>query len=158
MPTITTFLTYADRAEEAVDLYVSIFPRSRVLSTTHYPDGGPGPAGGVMTIDFELNGQRYVALNGGSSFTFSHGISLAVECETQDEIDELWERLSDGGAQGPCGWLTDRFGVSWQVYPRLLTELLADEDSERAERAFRAMLDMWKIEIAGIEQAAGARA
>jgi predicted 3-demethylubiquinone-9 3-methyltransferase (glyoxalase superfamily) len=158
MPTITTFLTYRDDAEKAVDLYVSIFPRSRVLSTTRYPEGGPGPDGGVMTIDFELNGRRYVALNGGSSFTFSQGISLAVECETQKEIDELWERLSEGGEQGPCGWLTDRFGVSWQVYWTGLPELLADEDRERAERAFQAMLGMRKIEIAEIEQAAGAPA
>jgi len=155
MPDITTFLTYPDGAEEAVDLYTSIFPGSRVLRTTRYSDAGPGAAGSVMTIDFELGGRRFVALNGGPSFSFSQGISLAVECETQEEVDDLWERLSEGGEQGPCGWLTDRFGVSWQVYPRVLPELLAGDDRERAERVMRAMLSMTKIEIAELERAAG---
>ena len=151
---ITTYLTYPERAEEAVDLYTSIFPRSRVLRTTHYSEAGPGEPGSVMTIDFELGGRRFVAMNGGPSFTFSLGVSLAAECETQDEVDELWDRLSEGGEKGPCGWLTDRFGVSWQVYPRVLPELLAADDRERADRVMRAMLQMTKIEIAELERAA----
>src|SRR5215218_2760265 len=109
---ITTFLTFEDRAEEAVDFYTSVFDDSRVLSTSHYGEAGPGKAGSLMTATFELAGQEFVALNGGASFTFSQGISLFVDCETQDEVDELWEALSvDGGEKGPCGWLTDKFGV-----------------------------------------------
>ena len=151
---ITTFLTYEDRAEEAVDFYTSVFDDSRVLSKSHYGEAGPGKAGSLMTATFELAGQEFVALNGGPSFTFSQGISLFVDCETQDEVDELWEALSaDGGEKGPCGWLTDKFGVSWQVIPRALGEMLGDEDPEKAQRVMNAMLQMSKIEIEGLRQA-----
>jgi predicted 3-demethylubiquinone-9 3-methyltransferase (glyoxalase superfamily) len=150
---ITTFLTFDDQAEEAVALYTSIFQGSRVTSTTRYGDAGPGAKDSVMTIAFELAGQEFVALNGGPSFTFAQGISLSVACETQQEIDELWEKLSAGGEKGPCGWLTDRFGVSWQINPRVLGEMLADQDPEKADRVMKAMLQMRKIEIEGLRQA-----
>jgi len=146
---ITTFLTYDDRAEEAVEFYTSIFDDSRIVSTTRYGAAGPGPEGSLMTATFELAGQGFMALNGGSSFGFAQGISLFVDCENQEEVDELWEKLSDGGEKGPCGWLTDRFGVSWQIIPRALGELLNDEDPEKAKRVMQAMLQMSKIEIEG---------
>ena len=151
---ITTFLTYDGQAEEAMTLYTSVFPNSKVTSTRRYGEAGPGEAGSLMTGTFELDGQEFMALNGGSSFTFGQGISLFVNCETQDEVDDLWERLSEGGEQGPCGWLTDRFGVSWQIIPRQLGELLGDEDTEKANRVMNAMLKMTKIEIAELERAA----
>jgi predicted 3-demethylubiquinone-9 3-methyltransferase (glyoxalase superfamily) len=150
---ITTFLTFDDRAEEAVDFYTSIFDGSRILSTSRYGAAGPGPEGSLMTATFELAGQEFMALNGGPSFTFSQGISLFVDCETQEEVDELWEKLSEGGEKGPCGWLTDRFGVSWQVVPRALGELLNDPDPEKANRVMQAMLQMGKIEIDGLRRA-----
>jgi predicted 3-demethylubiquinone-9 3-methyltransferase (glyoxalase superfamily) len=131
---ITTFLTFDGRAEEAVDFYTSIFENSRILSSTRYDAGGPGPEGQLMSAAFELAGQEFMALNGGPSFTFSQGISLYVDCEDQEEVDELWEELTDGGEPGPCGWLTDRFGVSWQIIPRALRELLADADREKSCR------------------------
>jgi predicted 3-demethylubiquinone-9 3-methyltransferase (glyoxalase superfamily) len=150
---ITTFLTYGDQAEEAVAFYTSIFPDSRIVSANRYGEAGPGPEGSLMSATFELAGQEFMALNGGPSFSFAQGISLYVECETQEEVDELWERLSEGGEQGPCGWLTDKFGVSWQVIPRALGELLGDEDAEKAQRVMNAMLQMSKIDIAGLRRA-----
>jgi predicted 3-demethylubiquinone-9 3-methyltransferase (glyoxalase superfamily) len=150
---ITTFLTFDGRAEEAVEFYTSVFDGSRVLSTTRYEAGGPGPEGELMSATFELAGQEFMALNGGPSFTFSQGISLFVDCEDQVEVDELWAKLTDGGEPGPCGWLTDRFGVSWQIIPRALGELLADEDREKAGRVMQAMLQMSKIEIDGLRRA-----
>jgi predicted 3-demethylubiquinone-9 3-methyltransferase (glyoxalase superfamily) len=150
---ITTFLTFDRRAQEAVEFYTSIFEDSRILSTTYYEAGGPGPEGELMSATFELAGQEFMALNGGPSFTFSQGLSLYVDCEDQGEVDELWERLTDGGEPGPCGWLTDRFGVSWQIIPRALGELLADEDREKAGRVMQAMLRMSKIEIEGLRRA-----
>jgi predicted 3-demethylubiquinone-9 3-methyltransferase (glyoxalase superfamily) len=150
---ITTFLTFDAQAEEAIEFYTSIFPDSKILSASRYGAGGPGPKGSLMSATFELAGQEFVALNGGASFTFSQGISLFVDCETQDEVDELWERLTDGGEPGPCGWLTDRFGVSWQIIPRTLGELLNDEDPEKAQRVMQAMLQMRKIEIEGLQRA-----
>jgi predicted 3-demethylubiquinone-9 3-methyltransferase (glyoxalase superfamily) len=150
---ITTFLTFDGRAEEAIEFYTSIFDDSRVTSTTRYGDAGPGENGSFMTGTFELAGQEFMALNGGESFTFTTGISLFVDCETQEEIDELWERLSEGGEQGPCGWLTDKFGVSWQIIPRALGELLGDEDAEKSQRVMEAMLQMGKIDIAGLRRA-----
>jgi predicted 3-demethylubiquinone-9 3-methyltransferase (glyoxalase superfamily) len=150
---ITTFLTFDGQAEEAIEFYTSIFPDSKILSTSRYGAGGPGPEGSLMSATFELAGQEFVALNGGPSFTFSQGISLFVDCETQDEVDELWERLTDGGEPGPCGWLTDRFGVSWQIIPRTLGELLNDDDPEKAQRVMQAMLQMRKIEIEGLQRA-----
>jgi predicted 3-demethylubiquinone-9 3-methyltransferase (glyoxalase superfamily) len=150
---ITTFVTFDGRAEEAVDFYTSTFENSRILSTTRYEPGGPGPEGELMSATFELAGEEFMALNGGSSFAFAQGISLFVDCEDQQEVDELWERLTDGGAPGPCGWLTDRFGVSWQIVPRALGELLADEDREKAGRVMQAMLQMSKIDIEGLRRA-----
>ncbi len=150
---ITTFLTYNDQAEEAANLYTSIFPNSKILSMTRYGEEGPGPKGSVMTASFELDGQQFMALNGGPSFNFAEGISLFVNCETQEEIDELWEKLSEGGEKGPCGWLKDRFGVSWQVVPRVLGEMLGDKDPEKSKRVMSAMLQMSKIDISGLKQA-----
>jgi predicted 3-demethylubiquinone-9 3-methyltransferase (glyoxalase superfamily) len=138
---ITTFLTFNDQAEEAMTFYTSIFPDSRIVSTTSGPDGT------VTTGTFELAGQEFMALNGGPTFGFAQGISLFVDCETQEEVDDYWEKLSEGGEKGPCGWLTDRFGVPWQVIPRVLGELLGDEDREKAKRVMEAMLRMSKIEI-----------
>jgi predicted 3-demethylubiquinone-9 3-methyltransferase (glyoxalase superfamily) len=151
---ITTFLTYDGQAEEAMNLYTSVFPNSRITSTRYYGEAGPGEAGSLMTGTFELDGQEFMALNGGPSFTFGQGLSLFVNCETQGEVDDLWEKLSEGGEKGPCGWLTDKFGVSWQIVPRQLGELLGDEDKEKANRVMNAMLKMTKIEIDELEQAA----
>jgi len=151
---ITTFLTYDGQAEEAMNLYTSVIPNSRITSTRYYGESGPGEAGSLMTGTFELDGQEFMALNGGSSFTFGQGFSLFVSCETQAEVDDLWEKLSEGGEPGRCGWLTDKFGVSWQIIPRQLGELLGDADPGRASRAMNAMLQMGKIEIAELEQAA----
>jgi predicted 3-demethylubiquinone-9 3-methyltransferase (glyoxalase superfamily) len=153
LPTITTFLTFADQAEEAVDFYTSIFPNSRIVSTSRYGEAGPRPAGSFMSAMFELDGQEFIALNGGSSFSFSPGISLFVSCETQEEVDDLWEKLSDRGKEVACGWLTDRFGVSWQIIPRILGELLNDEDPEKAAAVMNAMLQMTKIAIDGLKRA-----
>ena len=150
---ITTFLTFDGQAEEAVDFYTSVFANSRILSRTRYEAGGPGPEGELMSATFELAGQEFMALNGGPSFTFSQGISLFVDCEDQEEVDELWEKLTAGGEPGPCGWLTDRFGVPWQIIPRALGELLADEDREKAGRVMQTMLQMSKIEIDGLRLA-----
>jgi predicted 3-demethylubiquinone-9 3-methyltransferase (glyoxalase superfamily) len=150
---ITTFLTFDDQAEQAVEHYTSIFPSSRILSKNYYGEAGPGQPGQLMTAQFELEGQEFVALNGGPSFTFAQGISLLVTCETQDEVDQLWEKLSEGGEPGPCGWLTDKFGVSWQIIPRALGELLGDPDPQKSQRVMRAMLQMGKIEIEGLRQA-----
>jgi predicted 3-demethylubiquinone-9 3-methyltransferase (glyoxalase superfamily) len=154
--TITTFLTYDGAAGEAVELYTSIFPNSRVTSERRYGPAGPGPEGSLMTATFELDGQEFTALNGGSSFSFTTGISLFVECETQEEVDRYWEALSEGGEKGPCGWLTDKFGVSWQIVPRMLMELLSDPDRDKANRVMAAMLQMGKIEIAELQKAADA--
>ena len=151
--TITTFLTFDENAEQAIELYTSVFPNSTVTSTRRYGDAGPGPKGSLMTATFELDGQEFMALNGGPSFSFAPGISLFVDCESQAEVDELWEKLSEGGEQQPCGWVTDRFGVSWQIIPRRLEELLGDEDPEKANRVMEAMLKMGKIEIAELERA-----
>jgi predicted 3-demethylubiquinone-9 3-methyltransferase (glyoxalase superfamily) len=153
MQKITTFLTFNDQAEEAVNFYTSIFEDSKVVSTSRYGEAGPGPEGALMSATFELDGQRFMALNGGPSFGFAQGISLFVDCETQEEVDELWEKLSAGGKMGPCGWLTDKFGVSWQVIPRALGEMLGDSDPERSKRVLNAMLQMSKIDIAGLRQA-----
>jgi predicted 3-demethylubiquinone-9 3-methyltransferase (glyoxalase superfamily) len=151
---ITTFLTFNDQAEEAMNLYASLFPNSRITSTRRYGEAGPGPEGSLMTGTFELDGQEFMALNGGPSFVFAQGISLFVECENQEEVDRLWEALSEGGQEQPCGWVTDKFGVSWQVVPRILGELLDDEDPAKANRVMSAMLQMGKIEIEGLQRAA----
>lgn len=153
MQKITTFLTFNDQAEDAVNFYTSIFDDARVVSSSRYGEAGPGPKGSLMSATFEIEGQEFIALNGGPSFTFAQGISLFVTCETQEEVDRLWERLADGGEKGRCGWLTDRYGVSWQVIPRVLGEMLNDEDSERATRVMNAMLQMSKIEIDALRRA-----
>ena len=151
---ITTFLTFENQAEDAVRFYTSIFPDSRIVSERRYGPAGPGPEGSLMTASFELAGQELMALNGGPSFSFAQGISLFGDCEDQAEVDELWEKLTaDGGEPGPCGWLTDRFGVSWQIIPRRLGELLGDDDPEKANRVMEAMLGMDKIEVEGLEAA-----
>jgi predicted 3-demethylubiquinone-9 3-methyltransferase (glyoxalase superfamily) len=153
MQRITTFLTFNDQAEEAINFYTSVFENSKIASTTRYGEAGPGPEGTLMTASFELEGQEFMALNGGPSFTFSQGISLFVDCETQEEVDELWEKLSDEGEKGPCGWLTDKYGVSWQIIPRVLGEMLRDKDAEKSQRVMKAMLQMGKIDIEGLKQA-----
>ena len=153
MPKITTFLTFNDRAEEAVEFYTSVFEDSKITSTTRYPEGGAGTPGQLMTASFELAGREFVALNGGSSFTFSQGFSLLVSCETQEEVDHYWDRLSEDGEPGPCGWLTDKFGVSWQIAPRVLFEMLSDPDPDKASRVMQAMLQMRKIEIDELQRA-----
>lgn len=153
MQKITTFLTFDDEAEEAVNFYTSVFPNSRILTTSRYGEAGPRPEGSFMMATFELDGQEFIALNGGPSFTFAQGISLFVSCETQEEIDDFWEKLSDGGQEVACGWLTDRFGVSWQIVPRVLAEMLNDEDPAKAGAVMSAMLQMTKLEIDALRRA-----
>ena len=157
MQKITTFLTFNDQAQEAIDFYTSIFKDSKILNATRYGDAGPGPKGTLMTATFRLAGQEFMALNGGPSFRFAQGISLFVNCETQAEIDELWERLSEGGQKGPCGWLTDKFGVSWQIVPSILGQLLHDKDAEKSKRVMNAMLQMKKLDIQKLKQASEGR-
>jgi predicted 3-demethylubiquinone-9 3-methyltransferase (glyoxalase superfamily) len=154
MPEITPFLWFDGRAEEAAQLYTSIFANSRILNVSHYGEAGPGEPGSVMTVQFELEGQRFTALNGGPNYTFTEAVSFAVSCETQEEVDHFWSALSAGGEEGPCGWLKDRFGLSWQIVPEALPRLLTDPDREKAGRAMQAMLGMKKIEIAELERAA----
>jgi predicted 3-demethylubiquinone-9 3-methyltransferase (glyoxalase superfamily) len=155
MPEINTFLTYNDQAEEAARLYTSIFPNSRITAITRYPAIPNLPAAGsVMTVAFELDGRSFVALNGGPQFTFSQGISISVQCENQDEVDRYWDALTaDGGAEVACGWLTDPFGVSWQINPRRLMEMLSHSDPEMVARAMGAMMTMTKIDLAALERA-----
>ena len=150
---ITPFLWFDDQAEEAVRLYTSLFPNSRVLDVVRYGQAGPGPEGSVMTVSFELDGQRFTALNGGPVFKFNQAVSFAVNCETQAEVDELWEKLSAGGEAGQCGWLKDRFGLSWQIVPAALMEMLHDSDGQRRTRVTEAMLPMKKLDIAALEAA-----
>jgi predicted 3-demethylubiquinone-9 3-methyltransferase (glyoxalase superfamily) len=151
---ITPCLWFDTKGEEAATFYTSIFENSRIIDVTHYGAAGPRPEGTVMTVNFELDGQEFIALNGGPEFTFDEAISFQVNCESQDEVDEFWTKLSDGGEKGPCGWLKDRFGVSWQIIPTALDELIRDPDPERTQRAMKAMLTMSKIEIAELQRAA----
>ena len=152
---ITPNLWFDTQAEEAANFYVSVFPDSRIVAITHYTEAGPREAGMVLTVEFELSGQRFTAINGGPQFTFDEAISLLVNCETQDEIDYYWDRLrSDGGQEGPCGWLKDRYGLSWQVAPTGMDELFSDPDRGRATRAMQAMLGMRKLDIAALRAAA----
>jgi predicted 3-demethylubiquinone-9 3-methyltransferase (glyoxalase superfamily) len=153
MGKIVPFLTFEDQAEQAVNLYVSIFKDSEILSLSRYGEGGPFPAGTVMSASFVIAGQEFVALNGGPHFTFTDGFSIFVNCETQEEVDELWEKLSAGGEAGPCGWLKDRFGVSWQIIPTVLGQMLGDEDPEKSQRVMQAMLQMSKIDIETLRRA-----
>jgi len=151
---ITTFLWFDNNAEEAVNFYVSIFKNSKVLNTLRYGDAGPGPKGTVMTIAFELDGQQFTALNGGPHFKFTEAISLVVHCQTQEEVDHFWEKLSEGGQKVDCGWLKDKFGLSWQITPDVLLELLQDSDNQKSERVMKAMMTMKKLDIARLKQAA----
>jgi predicted 3-demethylubiquinone-9 3-methyltransferase (glyoxalase superfamily) len=156
MQKITPCLWFDTEGEEAATFYTSVFPNSRILDISHYGSAGPRPEGTVMTVSFELDGQQFVALNGGPEFTFNEAISFQVSCETQEEVDTFWSALSEGGEEGPCGWLKDRFGVSWQIVPTALPELLSDPDREKSQRVMRAMLKMGKIEIDALERAAAA--
>jgi predicted 3-demethylubiquinone-9 3-methyltransferase (glyoxalase superfamily) len=156
MPKITPCLWFDTQGEDAAKLYTSVFPNSRILSVSHYGDAGPRPAGTVMTVSFELDGKEFLALNGGPEFTFDEAISFQIFCETQEEVDHYWNGLSAGGEEGPCGWLKDRFGLSWQVVPTVLEKLLSDPDGARAQRAMQAMLGMKKLDIAELERAADA--
>lgn len=154
MQKITPFLWFDNNAEEAINLYTSIFKNSKVTNMTRYGDGGPGPKGTVMTATFQLEGQEFMALNGGPHFKFTEAISLYVKCNTQEEIDELWEKLiANGGKAQQCGWLKDRFGLSWQIIPPILGELLGDKDPEKAKRVMAAMMKMVKIDIATLKKA-----
>ena len=153
MQGITPWLWFDTEAEEAATFYASVFPNSRIVDVARYGSAGPRPEGTVMTVSFELNGQQFAALNGGPEFSFTEAISFQVACETQEEVDSYWETLSDGGEEGPCGWLKDRYGVSWQIIPTALPRLLSDPDPERSQRVMEAMLKMKKIEIRDLEQA-----
>jgi len=159
MPPIRPCLWFDTEAEEAAAHYTSIFPNSRIVDVLHYGEAGPRKAGMAMVVNFELDGKPFMALNGGPDFKFNEAISLEVECGSQDEVDDYWSRLSAGGEEGPCGWLKDRFGVSWQIVPKRLNELVSDPDPAVSQRAMAAMLKMRKIEIAELEAAvSGARA
>jgi predicted 3-demethylubiquinone-9 3-methyltransferase (glyoxalase superfamily) len=151
---ITPFLWFDTEAEEAADFYTSVFKRSRIVQVIHYTEAGPRPAGTVMTVEFELDGQVFLALNGGPQHPFTEAISLVVNCQTQDEVDLYWDLLSRDGEEGPCGWLKDKYGLSWQVVPHGMLDLFADPDPDRAQRAMQAMLGMNKLDIAAVRRAA----
>ena len=153
MPKITPFLWFDANAEEAAQFYTSIFKNSRITATARYPEGSPGPAGSVMTVGFELDGQEFTALNAGPIFKFNEAISFVVHCETQAEVDEYWNKLLEGGVESQCGWLKDKFGVSWQIVPDILIEMLQDRDADKAKRVMQAMLGMKKIDIEGLRRA-----
>jgi len=156
MNEITPFLWFDTEGEEAATLYTSVFPNSRILDVSRYGSAGPRPEGMAMTVSFELEGRKFVALNGGPQYTFTEAVSFQVSCATQVEVDRFWSALSEGGEEGPCGWLKDRFGLSWQIVPTRLPELLGDPDPEKAQRVMQAMLQMKKIEIDELERAAAA--
>ncbi len=152
--TISPFLWFDTEAEQAAEFYVSVFPNSRVVSTSHYGEAGPREAGMMRVVEFELNGTRFRALNGGSQFSFDEAISFMITCDDQAEVDYYWERLTDGGQESACGWLKDRFGLSWQVVPDGMIELFSDPDRDRANRAMAAMMTMRKLDLAAVRQAA----
>ena len=154
MPQLTPCLWFDTEGEEAAELYTSVFPNSKILEVARYGSAGPRPEGTVMTVTFELDGQEFLALNGGPDFTFNEAVSFQIPCRDQAEVDHYWEQLGAGGEHGPCGWLKDRFGLSWQVVPTRLTELLEDPDREKSQRVMAAMLQMGKLEIAELEEAA----
>jgi len=153
IPTITPFLWFDHQAEEAAGFYVSVFPNSKIEKVVRYGPAGPGPPGSVMTVAFQLDGQSFVALNGGPHFTFTEAISFVVNCRTQDEVDAYWEKLSAGGAEVQCGWLKDKFGLSWQIVPSGLPELLSDPDPEKSQRIMKAMFQMKKLDIHALTRA-----
>jgi predicted 3-demethylubiquinone-9 3-methyltransferase (glyoxalase superfamily) len=154
MQKITPCLWFDTEGEEAARFYTSVFPNSRIVEIARYGSAGPRPEGTVMTVSFELDGQSFVALNGGPEFTFSEAISFQVDCKTQEEVDFFWSKLSEGGEEGPCGWLKDRYGVSWQIVPTALIELLSDPDPDKSQAAMKAVLDMRKIDIDAVRRAA----
>jgi predicted 3-demethylubiquinone-9 3-methyltransferase (glyoxalase superfamily) len=154
MPQLTPCLWFDTDGEDAAELYTSVFPNSTILEVARYGSAGPRPEGTVMTVTFELDGQKFLALNGGPDFTFNEAVSFQIHCRDQAEVDHYWEKLGEGGEHGPCGWLKDRFGLSWQVVPDRLPELLGDPDREKAQRVMAAMLQMGKIEIDELERAA----
>jgi predicted 3-demethylubiquinone-9 3-methyltransferase (glyoxalase superfamily) len=151
--TITPFLWFDTQAEQAAEFYVSIFKNSKIGRVSRYGAAGPGPAGSAMTVEFELDGQRLIALNGGPMYKFTEAVSFSVDCKTQQEVDEYWRKLSAGGEEGPCGWLKDKYGLSWQVNPSILGKMLTDKDRAKADRVMKAMLQMKKIDIAALERA-----
>ena len=151
---ITPNLWFDTEAEEAAEFYISVFENSRIVNVSRYTEAGPRAAGTVMTVDFELDGQRFTGINGGPEFKFDEAVSLLINCETQDEVDHYWEKLSEGGEEGQCGWLKDRYGLSWQVVPTGMEELFADSDPKRAERAMKAMLGMRKLDVEALRRAA----
>lgn len=153
MQKITPFLWFDNQVEEAIIFYVSIFKQSKVGKVARYGDAGPGPKGTVMAAVFELEGLQFTALNGGPQFQFNEAISFSVKCEEQDELDELWERLSEGGEKSRCGWLKDKFGISWQIVPSVLAPMLTDPDAQKSQRVMEALLKMTKIDIAGLWRA-----
>ena len=154
MQKITPFLWFDNNAEEAVQFYTSIFKDSKILGTSRYGDAGPGPKGTVMTMKFELNGQEFIALNGGPHFKFTEAISFVVNCETQKEIDEYWAKLTAGGKEVQCGWLTDKFGLSWQIVPTVLGQLMQDKDPEKVKNVTQAFMKMVKMDIEALKRAA----
>ena len=153
MQKITPFLWFDNQAEEAMNFYCSIFPNSKAEDVSRTGEGAPLPAGAIVSVNFELDGQPFIAFNGGPMHTFTPAISLFVSCQTQDEVDDLWNKLSQGGEAGPCGWLRDQFGVSWQIIPTALGELLGDPDKKKSSHVLNAMLQMQKIDIAGLQEA-----
>ena len=153
MQKITTFLWFDHQAEEAANFYISLFKNSRIGAVSRYGDAGPGPKGSVMVVTFELEGQEFMALNGGPVYQLTPAISLMVNCETQQEVDHLWEKLSEGGHKDRCGWLTDKYGVTWQIVPRVLSKLMSDPNPAKSKRVMEAMLQMDKLDIARLEQA-----
>ena len=157
MPRITTFLAYVDQAEAAAKFYVSVFKNSRIVDIMRAPKGTPGTSGGVLTVTFELDGQTFVAMNGGPQFQFTDAVSLMIECKTQKEIDTYWEKLSKGGEKVACGWLKDKFGLRWQVTPTILLKMLGDRDPKKAQRVMAAMLKMKKLDIDKLKKAYAAK-
>ena len=157
MQKITPFLWFDSQAEDAANFYVSVFKNSKVKAVSRYGDAGPGPKGSVMTVAFELNGQDFTALNAGPQFKFSPAISFVVNCETQEEVDHYWEKLSAGGRTDQCGWLTDKFGLSWQVVPTILGKLMSSGDARKGERVMKALLQMKKLDVAALQQAADSK-
>ena len=157
MPRITPFMWFDNNAEEAVNFYTSIFPNSRVLSVSRYGEAGPGPAGQVMVMSFQLDGLEFQALNGGPIYKFTEAISFVIDCKTQDEVDMYWEKLSAGGEESQCGWLKDKFGLSWQIVPAALGELMSDPDPVKAQRVTQAMLKMSKLDIQALVNARDGR-
>ncbi|MDP9240883.1 MAG: VOC family protein [Actinomycetota bacterium] len=154
MQRIVPNLWFDTQAEEAANYYTSVFKNSRIVNVAHYPEGGPREPGMVMTVEFELDGQRFVGINGGPEFTFDEAVSFLINCEGQDEVDYYWDRLTEGGQESQCGWLKDRYGVSWQVVPEGMDEIFADPDPTRAQRAMQAMLGMGKLDLAALRSAA----